>query len=98
MEYDYTLDLLIIKFLVAIVLVFVVALFVVWAIDNVLFAEEFKYNFTKEETQEFNLMSLCYGFGMNITLDEITTDGIPMKQFCSERYGGIDGNYGEAIK
>jgi hypothetical protein len=60
--------------------------------------ENYVYNFTDEEKQEFNLMVLCYGDALGIELNSLSIGNISLNQFCWERYGGFDTTYGEAKK
>jgi hypothetical protein len=54
-----------------------------------IFGEDYKFNMTQEMKDEGNVVALCYQ-------NDIQIDFI--KQFCSTRYGGIESEFGEAIK
>lgn len=55
------------------------------------FGEQYTYNMTKAETEQFRLSELCYNMQDDLTI-EILND------FCKMSYGDLDSMYGEAIK
>ena len=58
-------------------------------VGNVVHGEQYTFNMTQEQRDETNVLPLCFDTGMEIEM---------IKEFCKDRYGGIDTPYGDAIK
>jgi hypothetical protein len=58
----------------------------------IVYGEDYKYNFTKDELDEYRLVELCY----NLHKSDMAIS--MLEQFCSERYGKLNTEWGEPIK
>lgn len=56
------------------------------------FGENYVANLTKDEWDEFRLTELCFELNKSDMAVNI------LEEFCNERYGDIDSNYGDKIK
>jgi hypothetical protein len=77
--------------IIGLILMVIVGAFVLGLIAAIhyIYGEDYKFNMTRELQDETNVLPLCYDTGMEIEM---------IKDFCAERYGGLNTPYGEPIK
>lgn len=59
---------------------------------NTAHAENYTYNMTKDEMDEFKLSEICYNIQKTNMVIAYLDD------FCRETYGDLDSDYGDKIK
>ena len=55
------------------------------------YGENYSYNMTQSEKEQFNLSELCY-----VMQDDLTIEALD--DYCKESYDDLDSHYGDKIK